>query len=111
MLVHAFDVEWRVSERAGKARSLERLLYKDALNHLEWVGQTRWDAHAAYLKSKVRSKVEHNFYIVKRVFGYCKVRYRGLGKNGGRLRMLFGLANILRWSWRQDSLGALVTAA
>jgi IS5 family transposase len=39
-----------------------------------------------------------------------KVRYRGLGKNGGRLRMLFGLANISRWSWRQDSLSALATA-
>lgn len=105
---HLSKVEWRVSERTGKARSLERRLYKDALNHLEWVGQPRWDAHAAYLKSKVRSKVEHNFYIVKRVFGYWKVRYRGLSKNGGRLRMLFGLAKILRWSWRQDSLGALV---
>ena len=66
-------VEWRVSERAGKARSLERRLYKDALNCLEWVGQPMWDAFAAYLKSKVRSKVEHNFYIVKRVFGFLKV--------------------------------------
>ena len=33
-----------------------------------------------------------------------KVRYRGLGKNGGLLRMLFGSANILRWRWRSASL-------
>lgn len=32
-------------------------------------------------KSKVRAKVEHPFLILKRIFGFNKVRYRGLDKN------------------------------
>ncbi len=32
-------------------------------------------------KSKVRSKVEHAFFVIERVFGFVKVRYRGLEKN------------------------------
>lgn len=102
-------VDWRVSPRPGKARALEAKLYGDVMEHLEWVGQPRWDAFTAYLMSKVRSKVEHCFYIVKHLFGYGKARYRGLAKNGARLRMLFGLANILRWSRRRDSLRAAVS--
>jgi IS5 family transposase len=86
-------------------------LFKNAVNHLEWVGQPRWDERIEYLKSKARSKIEHNFYIVKHLFGYRKTRYRGLEKNGARLYMLFALANVLRWSWRLDSLGALAAAA
>jgi len=31
-------------------------------------------------KSKVRAKVEHPFLILKRIFGFNKVRYRGLDK-------------------------------
>jgi IS5 family transposase len=30
-------------------------------------------------KTQVRSKVEHPFHIIKNIFGYRKVRYRGLG--------------------------------
>jgi transposase, IS5 family len=29
----------------------------------------------------VRAKVEHPFRVIKRQFGYTKVRYRGLAKN------------------------------
>ena len=32
-------------------------------------------------KSKVRAKVEHAFLVIKRIFGWAKVRYRGLAKN------------------------------
>jgi IS5 family transposase len=32
-------------------------------------------------KSKVRARVEHSIGIIKRVFGFAKVRYRGLSKN------------------------------
>ena len=31
--------------------------------------------------SKVRARVEHAIGIIKRVFGFAKVRYRGLKKN------------------------------
>ena len=36
-------------------------------------------------KSKVRSRVEHVFAVVKRLWGFNKVRYRGLATNGVRM--------------------------
>jgi len=45
-------------------------------------------------KSKVRAKVEHAFLIIKRIFGFAKVSYRGLKKNGNRLFVVAALANI-----------------
>ena len=33
------------------------------------------------LQSKIRAKVEHPFHIMKRVFGFTHVRYRGLARN------------------------------
>jgi IS5 family transposase len=104
-------MQWRINRRKGKDQAREATLYKEAMDHLDWVAQPRWDEQAEYLKSKVRSKIEHNFYIIKHLFGYRKTRYRGLAKNGARLYMLFALANVLRWSWRLDSLGALAAAA
>jgi transposase, IS5 family len=46
------------------------------------------------LKSKTRSKVEHVFGVVKRQWGFAKVRYRGLQKNANRAFVALGLANI-----------------
>jgi IS5 family transposase len=46
------------------------------------------------IKSKVRSRVEHVFAVVKRQFGFTKVRYRGLEKNATRAFVALGLANI-----------------
>lgn len=45
-------------------------------------------------KSKVRAKVEHPFRVIKRVFGFVKVRYRGLAKNTQRLWVTCGLTNL-----------------
>jgi IS5 family transposase len=45
-------------------------------------------------KSRVRAKVEHPFLILKRVFGFTKVRYRGLDKNATRLFVACGLVNL-----------------
>jgi transposase, IS5 family len=57
-------------------------------------------------KSKVRAKVEHSIGIIKRVFKFAKVRYRGLLKNAHRLVVACALANLfmvrrrlLRLSW------------
>jgi transposase, IS5 family len=46
------------------------------------------------LKSKVRARVEHVFGTIKRVFGFRKVRFRGLFKNRHHVRMLAALANL-----------------
>ncbi len=45
-------------------------------------------------KSQVRAKVEHTIGVIKRVFGFQKVRYRGLAKNLHRLEVTAALANL-----------------
>ena len=45
-------------------------------------------------KSRVRARVEHVFGVVKRLWGFNKVRYRGLAKNATRAFVALGLANI-----------------
>ena len=45
-------------------------------------------------KSRVRAKVEHPFCVVKRLWGFAKVRYRGLAKNTNRLFVAFALSNL-----------------
>src|SRR6201982_283743 len=45
-------------------------------------------------KSKVRARVEHSIGVIKRVFGFAKVRYRGLKKNAHRLLVTCALANL-----------------
>ena len=45
-------------------------------------------------KSKVRARVEHVFAVVKRLWGFTKVRYRGLAKNATRSFVSLALANI-----------------
>jgi transposase, IS5 family len=46
------------------------------------------------IRSKTRSRVEHMFAVVKRQFGFNKVRYKGLAKNATRAFVVLGLANI-----------------
>ena len=46
------------------------------------------------VKARVRAKVEHPFRILKRIFGFEKVRYRGIPKNHQRLCASFALVNL-----------------
>ena len=45
-------------------------------------------------RSKIRAKVEHVFGVIKRVFGFQKVRYQGLAKNLHRLEVTAALTNL-----------------
>ena len=83
-------VVWRVAMKAGKRRTLGTSVLSRILERLE------------QLKASVRSRVEHPFRVIKRQFGYTKVRYRGLAKNTAQLHMLFALANI--WMVRRKLL-------
>ena len=74
-------VEWQVAMKPGQRRKLEP------------------DSPAAIgerVKASIRAKVEHPFLDVKGLFGYAKVRYRGLAKNRERLALLLGLSNLKR---------------
>ena len=74
------EVEWRVAMLPGSRRRLEP------------GSEEALDKRA---KASVKAKVEHPFLRLKRLFGYGKVRYRGLAKNVERLALLFGLGNLL----------------
>ena len=45
-------------------------------------------------KSRIRARVEHPIGVIKRVFGFTKVCYRGLAKNRHRLVIASALANL-----------------
>jgi IS5 family transposase len=45
-------------------------------------------------RSSARARGEHAFHVVKRLWGFTKVRYRGLAKNTARLFTAFALANL-----------------
>jgi len=74
------DVDWRIALRPGKRAQLP---------------PTSRLARREKAKASVRAKVEHPFRYIKRVFGYDKVRYRGLTKNENRLHLLAGFTNLL----------------
>ena len=57
-------------------------------------------------KARVRAKVEHPFRILKRIFGFTKVRYRGLRKNHQWLCAAFALVNLYQHRKRLLPLGA-----
>ena len=48
-------------------------------------------------KSSVRSKVEHPFLTLKRIWGFAKARYRGLAKNANRAYAMLALINVSKW--------------
>ncbi len=70
-------------------------------NRRERARQARWE----HFKASVRAKVEHPFRVIKRQFGYTKVRYRGLAKNTAQVLMLFALSNL--WMKRKQLLPAM----
>lgn len=57
-----------------------------------------WDKFIESRKSSVRARVEHPFLIVKKLFGYSKVVYRGIKKNMNRFNVLFASCNLLMCS-------------
>ena len=67
-------------------------------NKRERAREQRWE----HFKASVRAKVEHPFRVVKRQFGYTKVRYRGLAKNTAQVLTLFALSNL--WMARRRLL-------
>ncbi len=79
----AADVDWYVAMKPGKRAAMNKTSALGAiLEELESV------------KASIRAKVEHPFRVIKRQFGYTKVRYRGLKKNTAQLITLFALSNI-----------------
>ena len=85
-------VTWHIAMRPGKRRLLDKENAADAAID-----------KAEKLKAGIRAKVEHPFRVIKRQFGYVKVRYRGLKKNTAQLITLFALSNL--WMVRGKLMG------
>jgi len=45
-------------------------------------------------RSRTRARGEHAFHVVKCLWGFAKVRYRGIVKNAARAFAIFALANL-----------------
>jgi len=75
---HRKNVSWFIARRPSARKGLD----EDKLK-------------AEKIKASIRSKVEHPFRYIKQVFGYSKVRYRGLAKNTHRLHLLAAFSNLL----------------
>ena len=58
---------------------------------------TEADKETNRRKSSVRSKIEHPFLTLKRLWGFAKVRYRGLAKNANRAFAMLAMLNINKW--------------
>ena len=76
------EIEWRVAARRSAQRAQPEGWAKA-------IGGA-WEK----LQARARALVERPFHIVKNIFRHRKVRYRGLKKNTGQLRVLFALANL-----------------
>ena len=48
-------------------------------------------------KSSIRSRVEHPFLTLKRLWGFAEVRYRGLAKNANRAFAMLAMINLNKW--------------
>jgi IS5 family transposase len=76
-------IDWLVAAKKGRIKAMTEGLQKDLIK--EWERR----------KAQVRARVEHPFHIIKNLFKYRKVRYRGLRKNLAQLHTLFALANLV----------------
>jgi IS5 family transposase len=73
---------WHIAAKRGGIKAMPEGEWKEAVKHTE------------HMKAVVRSKLEHPFRVVKRQFGYQKVRFKGLLKNTAQILTLFALSNL-----------------
>ena len=85
------DVNWHIAMMPGKRKMLDKETPMGAV--LEKLEKA---------KASIRAKVEHPFRVIKRQFGFVKVKYRGLAKNTANLVTLFALSNL--WMVRKRLL-------
>ena len=70
-------MEWRVLRKATRKRKLNCA-----------------DQSFNKKSNRTRVRVEHNFGVIKHLWGYRRTRYRGLAKNTAQVYALAALANL-----------------
>ncbi len=73
----AKGIEWCINRKANRGQQL-----------------TPEDIDCNHRQSQIRAKGEHAFLVVKHLWHYQKVRYKGLYKNAVQVFSLFALANL-----------------
>jgi IS5 family transposase len=87
-----------LKKRGMRSRLQKRAASGHPLTESEKARNKKW--------SSVRAFVEHPFHVIKRLWGFVKVRYRGLAKNTARVFALLALANLYRVRHRLMPHGA-----
>ena len=85
-------VTWHMAMRPGKRKALDKSTKQGVLTD-----------EIERLKASIRAKVEHPFRVIKRQFGFTKLRCRGLKKNTAQITTLFALSNL--WMARRELMG------
>ena len=93
------DIDWRIAMKRGQLQAMpegpRKALY-------EWFERR---------KAQVRAIVEHPFHVIKNLFGYRKVSYRGIAKNQVRAMAHAALANLYIARRRLRAQGISASAA
>jgi transposase, IS5 family len=77
------DIQWHVAAKRGQIQKMPPLRYQQAAQAYEKA------------KASIRARVEHVFHVLKNLFRYRKVSYRGIAKNAARLNAQFALVNLV----------------
>ncbi len=95
---YSADANRYLKKRGIRSRLQKRAAPGHPLSRAGKARNQRW--------SSVRAFVEHPFHVIKRLWGFVKVRYRGLAKNTARVFTLLALANLYRVRHRLAPHGA-----
>src|SRR4030043_1928212 len=74
-----------------EAKGIRWCVSRKACRHYQLTPE---DVEYNHKQSQVRAKGEHAFLVVKHLWHYTKVRYKGLFKNAAQVFSLFALANL-----------------
>jgi len=92
-VVYGDRAYWKAADRAAfEARGVRYRVNRRAASPAKPLSE-RWRA-INRARSRTRARGEHAFHVVKRLWGFAKVRYRGLAKNLARAQTMFALANL-----------------
>lgn len=83
---YSHDAVEFLRNRGMRSRLQKRAASGHPLSRTEKARNKKW--------SSARAFVEHPFHVIKRLWGFAKVRYRGLQKNTVRVFALMALANL-----------------
>jgi IS5 family transposase len=98
LLQHWFNLANESKEAAPNAKDFTNRLVRQP-----W-GQDEVARAKNRTKNRTRDRVEHVFHVLKREFGFAKVRYRGLMKNANRALTALALVNRAMAQQRMSAL-------